>query len=1126
MPVDAKPLFRPDVLHAHVQAFALPPRIEPVRGDLARWADLVASGRIDRFKETELLPEFVTLFFNRVLGYRGASDGGAAWTLSHQRHVEVDGKFADAVLGHFATGEPARYTVAVEVKGPKDPLDRPFAGRRMSAVDQAYRYAINLPCDWLIVTSMREIRLHAKAAAQHTYESFATEQLARDDALLKRFVFLLGAERVTPDSGSCHLAALLDESDRVGRELTRTFYDAYARMRLDVFRRLATDNPGVPRATLVGHTQRILDRVLFCAFCEDRGLLPPDTLKKAYEHTDPYHPRPIWENFRGLFNAVNRGNAALGIHAYNGGLFADSDPVFESLVVADDVCGHFRDLGSYDYREAAAAALTETGRSLIDVDILGHIFEQSIADLEKLRDDPTAAVAEPPTKKTGGRRKSEGAFYTPAFVTRYIVDQALGGVVKDRFEALRAARVAGAKGAAKAALVDPTVYDLDALKAAARTALVDFWEAWQDELTTVRLLDPACGSGAFLIEAFDQLHATYQESNDRLQDLRGRRSLFDLDKRILEHNLYGVDLNDEAVEICRLSLWIKTASRGKALTSLDHSIRPGNSIVSDTRVHPRGLNWREAFPEVFAAGGFDVVVGNPPYVRQELLGPIKSYLEEHYAAYHGMADLYVYFYELGLDVLKPGGLLSFIVTNKWMKAGYGEPLRKHLAETSWVESVVDFGHAKQIFEDADVFPSIIVARKPPTAKAAKPKTALLCSIPRDQLRIDDLSRQIAEEGTALPVEQLSSAAWQLEPGGVSRLLQKIRAAGSPLTTSRSCNPLRGVLTGFNEAFILDSAAHARLKTGHPSSDALMKMNLRGQDIDRWESTWGGLWMIVIPSSDNHEWPWSHGGDQAENIFAKTFPAVHRHLVQFREPLTKRQDKGRFWWELRSCAYWQEFAKPKIMYQEIQFHPCYALDRTGSVANNKVFMLPTDDLYLLGVLNSPLMWWHNWRYLPHMKDEALSPVGFRMSELPIAEPTDAIRAGVMNHVDRLLAITASQHDTLRTLLDWLKVEHAIEKPTQRLQAFVALDSDGFVAEVRKIRGRKNSLSAAAVKSLRDEFTAIVEPAQALAREAESLEHAVSDLVNAAYGLTPDEIDLMWETAPPRMPVSRGPKPAET
>ncbi|MEI8320160.1 MAG: Eco57I restriction-modification methylase domain-containing protein, partial [Planctomycetia bacterium] len=609
----------------------------------------------------------------------------------------------------------------------------------------------------------------------------------------------------------------------------------------------------------------------------------------------------------------------------------------------------------------------------------------------------------------------------------------------------------------------------------------------------------------------------YKSSNDRLRELRGRPGLFDLDKRILENNLYGVDLNAEAVEICRLSLWIKTAQRGKALTALDDTIRPGNSIIADPTVHPQAFDWKAAFPRIFKEGGFDVVVGNPPYVRQELISPIKPYLQEHYAAYHGMADLYVYFYELGLRLLKPGGRLSFIVTNKWMKAAYGEPLRKLLSEEAWVESVVDFGHAKQIFEDADVFPSILVARKP--TAAPKPTSARLCTIPREQLRIDDLSRQIAEESDDLPLAQLTSDAWQLEPGGVTGLMERIKARGIPLTEYAGTVPFAGIKTGLNEAFVVDTPTRNRLVAEDPNCEQLFKPCLRGQDVDRWSPGGGGQWMIVIPSSENRTWPWSSGGAREEQIFQSSYPAIHARFTQVRDQLVKRQDKGRFWWELRSCAYWDVFSRPKIMYQEIQFHPCYAMDTSGCVMNNKVFMLPSEDLYLLGVLNSPLMWWHNWRYLPHMKDEALSPVGFLMKDLPIAVPTDEVRAAVTRSVARLLDITATQHATSATLLDWLRVEHGIEKPSQRLQGFLALDSDGFAAEVKMIRGRKAALTAAGVKSLRDEFVRTVEPAQRLAAEAIRMEREVSDLVIAAYGLTPAEIDLMWETAPPRMPIPR-------
>jgi hypothetical protein len=320
VPLDAKPLFRPDVLRTHLGAFSLSERVEAVAPKLKHWAELLSTRRADSFKEQEILPDFLTDYFCDLLGYSRPADGQPRYTISREKHVEVDGKFADAVLGDF-NGQQ-RFLVALEGKGPRDPLDRPFAGRRMSAVDQAYRYAINLPCDWIVVTSVRETRLYYKGADQHTFERFDTEQLADDALHLKRFVFLLGAERVVPAEGRCHLYSLWDESQKVGRELTRDFYQRYADMRQSAFAELARDNPDAPRGEVLSATQKLLDRVLFCAFCEDRGLLPTETIRKAFEHRDPYRPHTIWDNFRGLFDSINRGNAALGIHAYNGGLFA------------------------------------------------------------------------------------------------------------------------------------------------------------------------------------------------------------------------------------------------------------------------------------------------------------------------------------------------------------------------------------------------------------------------------------------------------------------------------------------------------------------------------------------------------------------------------------------------------------------------------------------------------------------------------------------------------------------------------------------------------------------------------------------------------------------------------------
>jgi len=175
------------------------------------------------------------------------------------------------------------------------------------------------------------------------------------------------------------------------------------------------------------------------------------------------------------------------------------------------------------------------------------------------------------------------------------------------------------------------------------------------------------------------------------------------------------------------------------------------------------------------------------------------------------------------------------------------------------------------------------------------------------------------------------------------------------------------------------------------------------------------------------------------------------------------------------------------------------------------------LYLLSVLNSPLLWWHNWRFLPHMKDEALSPVAFLVEKLPIPVPTDENRQAIESDARRIIEIATVQRRTRQDVLDWLKVEHEIAEPSTKLQNPIAFNSDGLIAEVRKVRGKKKPLSLAALRSLREEHARTIEPAQALAAEARGLERRISDLVNEAYGLTPDEIRLMWETAPPRMPI---------
>lgn len=226
MPVEATPLFRTEILRPRLAAFDMPAPAAEGQERLQAWLDLLDSSAGMERKETELLPDFLTDVFQRILGYRGpANTENGRYTISREALIEAYGTFADAALGSFDDAQ-GQIIVAVEGKGPKDPLDRPHAGRRMSAVDQAYRHAINAPCDWLVATNLREIRLYHKGSTQRTYERFVLRDLAGDPEEFRRLVFILGADRVAPHGGGSHLYELLTASEQAGEQLTQEYYRA------------------------------------------------------------------------------------------------------------------------------------------------------------------------------------------------------------------------------------------------------------------------------------------------------------------------------------------------------------------------------------------------------------------------------------------------------------------------------------------------------------------------------------------------------------------------------------------------------------------------------------------------------------------------------------------------------------------------------------------------------------------------------------------------------------------------------------------------------------------------------------------------------------------------------------
>lgn len=293
----AKPLFRPELIYQHLKTFSLTTKEIEAWSKLQAWAEKLSSGSLDQDKETELLPEFLTDIFISVLGYVGRP--ADHYTLRREALVEVDGKFADAALGQFSA-QAKRFVVVLEGKGPRDPLDRPFAGRKRSAVDQAMQYAVQLQIDWYLVTNLKEIRLFHKGHDTHTFERFELAKIAANELEYRKLVYLLKASHIATADVPL-LNTLLQESAALGRDLTNEFYKDYRNLRNTLFEQLRELNPEQDSIRLLAATQKILDRVLFIAFCEDRNLLPGDIIKQAYEQRDPFNPRPVWQSFVGLF---------------------------------------------------------------------------------------------------------------------------------------------------------------------------------------------------------------------------------------------------------------------------------------------------------------------------------------------------------------------------------------------------------------------------------------------------------------------------------------------------------------------------------------------------------------------------------------------------------------------------------------------------------------------------------------------------------------------------------------------------------------------------------------------------------------------------------------------------------
>ena len=570
-------------------------------------------------------------------------------------------------------------------------------------------------------------------------------------------------------------------------------------------------------------------------------------------------------------------------------------------------------------------------------------------------------------------------------------------------------------------------------------------------LQTLRICDPACGSGAYLLGMMSEL-------------LRLREALFksrNVDPRttyqrkldIIQQNLYGVDKDEFAVNIAMLRLWLSLAvdyedEVPEPLPNLDYKVATGDSltgpapenmslanpliqeiqeyqaeylvthvdaekqqlreVITDLKESLQGWQanadefvWQVEFPEVFQEGGFDIVIGNPPYVRQELIRSIRPTFERLFPeVYAGTADLYVYFYRRGTELLRMRGVLAYISSNKFLRAAYGRRLREFFINRMRLHILIDFGSVSVFGASVN---TCIVLVENSDSSGSPFSTATF----RDEPDILRLSEAFQRRSFPIHAHDLSLNGWTLTSSEVLSLLERLENIGTPLGEYVD-GFYRGVVTGCNDAFIIDADTREYLIDEDAGSNELIKPVLRGRNLRKWKETSANEYLIAIASSMNREWPWSDARNdaEAERIFAETYPVIYQHLSDYHERLIARDDQGRFYWELRSCAYYDEFEKPKIVYRRIATSLDASYDTKGTFGLDTTFFIPTIELALLAILNSKLFDWYARHKVLCLNDPwaggGLQFFAQYMEKVPIVDMTSTQKAALSRLVERILA----------------------------------------------------------------------------------------------------------------------------
>jgi len=996
---------------------------------LNNWINSLEKGILSKSKEEEFQGEFLNDIFSLILGAVNKSSGNDEWNLQRESKTKIDGQKADGVIGFFDVNGKDDVRAVIELKGPTISLDQrqKRSGDTRTPVEQAFNYApkYGKNCQWVIVSNYKEIRLY-RSNDMTEYEVFFLENL-KDDLEFQKFIYILSFEALVGTANKKAKALELSEEYQKNQiEIEKKFYNEYRNIRLHIFENMKENNPETDENTLLEKVQKLLDRFLFICFCEDKGLLEKDFFNTILKKGKDFGS--IFDIFKVFCNWINLGNPKENISHFNGGLFKNDD-VLNSLNIDDKVFEELKKISDYDFD------------SDLNVNILGHIFEQSISDIEELK--KSISGEEFDQKKS--KRKKDGIFYTPQYITKYIVENSIKNWLDDKRKELGEDDL-------------PTLNEKDYIFDIAKKNYtknyrkhIEFWQQYREAVRNIKIIDPACGSGAFLITAFEFLLNYNKYLDDKIFDLVGTSDLFsDRTKEILQNNIFGVDLNRESVEITKLSLWLKTADKNKTLASLENNIKCGNSLIDDPEIAgDLAFNWEKEFPEIFANGGFDIVVGNPPY-GVNFDDKTKKYLLEFDKLVPDY-EIYIYFISLYRKILKNNGYLSYIFPNTFLSTLFGKKYRENLFNTITVKEIIDLSN-DNTFVDASVRTIIFSFKnilENSDIKFLKTRDKTFYSFK------DYLKNEVMEN-----IENIASLFFQnkKEKEIISKIKNNQKLADF-FEVSQGLIPY-DKYRGHDEYTIKNRIWHSNVK-----KDETYKKELKGEDVKQYLLNWNNeLWI-------------SYGEWLAAPRERKFF--VNKRIL-IRE-ITK--DK------LFACYTEEEF---------------YNTPSLINVINEKDIL---ELKYILTIVNSKLLGWYHNKTSPKANKGLFPKILVNdVRNLPLVNIPLEKQQPFIEKADKMLFLNKELQDLSQKFQRMLLRKFDLEKLSTKLQEWYLLDFSDFIKELKRL---KVKLSLSQESEWEEYFLEEKSKAIAVDSEIKNTDKEIDSMVYRLYDLTDEEIKIIEE-----------------